>query len=164
MVQCISLRTPNLITTLSVYGVEAERRRWTYDRCTTGRYAETARRPQRSTCRLHHDAVIPTYRRYSRDYRRYFAPSGSKMAAKTTSGSGFDVVFRLLVSGFPLESRPLAVYLHAIGHWRLQCSYCKASAISVKFPSTDGQLVTEKCCPTKHAQLLSLVRSRRNNA
>ena len=147
MVQCISLRTPNLITTLSVYGVEAERRRWTNDHCTTPR-RHVDRNGRR---RLHHDAVIPTYRRYSRDYRRYFAPSGSKMAAKTTSGSGFDVVFRLLVSGFPLESRPLGVYLHAIGHWRIERFNRKATLtrkISKYRRSTcDRKMLSDKTCP-----------------
>jgi len=88
--------------TLSVYAVY-------------GRYTETAHQPQQSTpstrCRY-----SDVYQRHLRVYRRYFAPSGSKMAAKTTSGSGFDRVFRLLIPGFPLGSRLLAVYLHAIGH------------------------------------------------
>jgi len=48
--------------------------------------------------------AIPTFRRRSRAFCRHFALSESKMAAKTTSGSGFDPKFRLLAAGFLLES------------------------------------------------------------
>ena len=40
-----------------------------------------------------------------------------QMAAKTTSGSGFDLKNRLNAPGFLFESGFVAVYLHALGHF-----------------------------------------------
>ena len=50
-------------------------------------------------------------------FSRHFALSDSKMAAKTTSGSGFNLKFRLDAPGFLLESEFAAVYLHALRHF-----------------------------------------------
>jgi len=113
--------SPRLVNfgTLCVYGVEAEHR----EQMTNALPVDIPRRRIDRNCqRCPHGAVITTYRRHLLAYQRYFAPSGSKMAAKTTSGYSFDGVFRLLLPDFLLESRLLAIYLHVIGHWRLQCS------------------------------------------
>jgi len=48
---------------------------------------------------------------------QHFTLPHSKMATKTTSGSGFDLQFRLNASGFVLESGFVANYLHALGHF-----------------------------------------------
>ena len=48
--------------------------------------------------------AIPTICHCFCAFFRHFALSESKMAAKTTSGSGFDLKFRLLAPGFLLES------------------------------------------------------------
>ena len=48
-------------------------------------------------------AAIPTFRHRFRAISRHFALSESKMAAKTTSGSGFDMKFRLVAPVFLLE-------------------------------------------------------------
>jgi len=63
------------------------------------------RRDDRNGRRRLHDAAIATYRHHLHVYQRYFTLSGSKMAAKATSGSGFDGVFRLPVPGFLLDGR-----------------------------------------------------------
>jgi len=135
--------------TLCVYGVEAMRSRQTTIPFPVGipRW-----RVKRNSQRRLHGAVIPTSQCHLRIYWRYFAPCGSKMAVKTTSGYGFDGDFWLLVPGFLLESRLLAVYLHAIGQWRLEHSYCKASTTMHKISKyrqsiCDGKILSAKARP-----------------
>jgi len=135
--------------TLCVYGVEAMRSRQTTIPFPVGipRW-----RVKRNSQRRLHGAVIPTSQCHLRIYWQYFAPCGSKMAVKTTSGYGFDGDFWLVVPGFLLESRLLAVYLHAIGQWRLEHSYCKASTMMHKISKyrqsiCDGKILSAKARP-----------------
>jgi len=61
--------------------------------------------------------AIATVRGHFPTFSRHFALSASKMAAKTTSGSGFDLKFRLNAPSFLLESEFVAAYLHALSHF-----------------------------------------------
>jgi len=65
--------------------------------------------------------AIPTIRRRFPAFSRHFALLESKMAAKTTSSSGSDLKNRLNAPSFLLETGFVAVYLHALGHFSLQC-------------------------------------------
>jgi len=49
------------------------------------------------------------------------------MVTKTTSGSGFDMKFRLLAPGFLLESGFVVVYTHVLSHFILELSYFNAT-------------------------------------
>jgi len=56
------------------------------------------------------------------------------MAAKTTSGSAFDCIFRLFVPGFLLESEFILVYVHALTQFRLEWLQCIAKISKFKVP------------------------------
>jgi len=60
------------------------------------------------------DTVIPTFRCRFLALSRHFALSESKMAAKTTSGSGYDLKFRILAPSFLLESGFVATCQQAL--------------------------------------------------
>jgi len=64
----------------------------------------------------------------SRTYR-HIALSESKMAAKATSGSGFDPKFGLLAPSFLLESGFVAVYCHFLSDFTLRAVRCQMSAV-----------------------------------
>jgi len=51
------------------------------------------------------------------------------MAAKTTSGPGFDPKFGLLAPSFPLESGFVAVYRQVLSDFTLRAARCQISAV-----------------------------------
>jgi len=81
------------------------------------------------------------------------------MAAKTTSGSGFDLKFRHSAHGFPLESGLVAVYLHALSDFTLERSHCKATPMR-KISKSDSQFGTTKYPSTKHWKSTLLITKR----
>jgi len=83
------------------------------------------------------------------------------MAAKTTSGSGFDPKFRLSAHDFLLESQLVAVYQQALRDFTLECSHYKATQCEIS--KSDSHFGTKKCLTTKHWKSTSLAPKSWNN-
>ena len=70
-----------------------------------------------------------TFRHRLRAVKRHIALSESKMAAKTTSGSGFDPKFGLLAPSFLFESGIVAVYRQILSDFTLRAVRCQMSTV-----------------------------------